>query len=253
MLAARVFFCWLMFAFPVLAWDSLNEFAFSSEGDLCPRGLPGFNSTPARISEPGFGSSFFYMPSTDQLDVGIAGEWGVSRMRNAFVSSFGSMDSLYRRVYTEWDLSFDLNWILLGGGYGVSAEWIPEEESWTRHRYKGGLTVLFRGIALSAMGWNYSSEPLQELRYNLGFSIKSGNSFNAFSQWDGSSVLLGSTLSFKYFSLSTAYRFPGFSVMVLMCLNLGSWTVGGNLGKNNHSLDWFGGSLERKIEKKTIL
>lgn len=248
-------FFWVLFLFVVqsFAFDASGSFVQSYGGHLSVMGLPGFYSTPARIAAPAFGINASYLSSTDQASAGVAGEIGDSLYRVAFLGGFESMDSIYRRVYTEWDLAFRLRCIVLGAGYGLSVEWIPAEESWVQHRYKAGGSLLFGQMSLSAMAWNYSSDPISYGRYLLGLSVKPGNDFDGFVEWNGSSVFMGTSVQFGFVCLTTAYRMPGFSVVFALEFSFGPWSVNGYYGKMGLSLDWFGGGVQKKIKKKTIL
>ena len=246
----------LVFYFGValaFGFDSPSSYALSHGGDLAPVGLPGVRSSPARLSDPGFGFCMFRLPKTDQLSVGLSGEWGSSWFRNAFVGSYESMDSIYRQVYTEWDFSVNRDWFILGAGYGLAMEWVPGEEWWNRHRYKIGTSWIFRKMYLSGLIWNDMNESFRNMHFLLGIYIKPGNSFDAFAQWDGYSGFMGSSLNFKYVSLSTFYRFPGFLMGANVSFSLSTWNILGSYAKSAHSLDWFGVGLEKKKQKKTIL
>lgn len=248
-----LFFAGLFLAVSVHAMDAPAGLAQVRGGDMNPSGLPGFYSTPARVADPGFGMNFYRMPSTDQMTAGLSGEFEVFRFRGAFSGSYESMDSVFRQINSGWDVSAGVDWLVLGAGYGLSINWIPEEEVWTNHRYKIGVTFVHENLSFSAMGWNYTSEPLKELLYLLGLYVKGGRSFEAYAQWDGVSAVIGTTLGFKYMSFSTAYRMPGFSVAVKLDFHLGQWSGAGIVGNSGHSLEWFGFEVERKIKKKTIL
>jgi len=221
--------------------------------DVSPIGLLTFNSTPARLAEPAFGVSYYGLPETSQWGASVAGEFGNSRYRVATMGAYCLMDSIYRMVYGEWDFSLNREFWVVGAGYGLPIEWVPGDGAWTRHRYKVGTTLLYRRMSFSAMGWNYFSDPVQSLRYLVGFYIKSENGFDAFVQWDGRLAAIGTTLFFKHLSLSSTYRFPGFALAMSLDFYWNSWSLEGSVGKLNHSLGWFGFVLENKIQKKTIL
>lgn len=252
-----VFLRFLIFTFfiqtKLFAFDFPGAFGMNLHGDLAPVGLSGFYSTPARVAEPGFGVSVSRLPSTNQSVVGVAGEFGNSFYRLSAFGSYGLMDSIYRQVYNEWDASINFDWLILGAGYGLSVEWIPGDATWTRHRYKGASTLKFKDAYLSTMVWNYTSESFERLEFLLGFYVNPSESFSAFAQWNGSEAFVGTSLNFKYFSLSTAYRLPGFSVAFSLEFRLQNWTLEGAAGKSNQSLEWFNASIKNKIQKKTIL
>lgn len=215
--------------------------------------LSDYSSSPARFANPGFSMDFYRLPETDQLASSVSGEWGDSRYRGAFIGSYESMDSLYRKIYTEWGMSVNGDWLAVGGAYGFSMEWTPGDELWTSHRYKAGASIVYGRLILWTYLWNFFHEPLKNMQYLSGVTIKPGDSLDAFFQWDGRSAYMGSSLNFRFVSLSTFYRFPGFCVGLGMNFHFDLWNVGGSIGKSDHSLDWFGLSVKKKIGKKTIL
>lgn len=244
----------LVVVVPLYVWaDPPSDFAQNNHGDLNLRGIGGVHSTPARIAEPGFGGSFYYLAEVNQIASSISGEFGNSLYRGHFAGRYESLDSIYRLVYLEWDASATWNSFVLGGGYGLSEEWIPGTMAWTRHLYKIGCSFEKYGLTLSAMGWNYFSRSIEKLHFLLGLYIQPGNSFEAFSQWDGTSVVMGTALNFRYFSLLSSYRFPGFSLGASIVFRFGTWSLEGGTGKSYQSLNWFGVEVKKTIEKKAIL
>ena len=243
---------WMAFAVSAFAQDFHGEFVRNVGGNLALRGLPGFASSPARIAEPGFGAAFAYVPDADIAVAGMAGEFCVGP-RVAFSSSYLELDSIYRRVYSEIDLSLARTWFILGAGYGYSVEWIPGEQNWNRHRYKAGSALLWRGISFAGIvsGW---TDLLPEYPdYALGVHVSVAERFSVFGEWDGYSLDIGNTIRFKYVQVQSAYRFPGFGVSLSISFILDGWSIGGAYGFAGSNWNWIGGGVSKFLRKKTIL
>lgn len=249
------YFCWIFLLWIGFAhsFDSSGEFNGLFDDNLSVSGMGGFYSTPARKAEPAMGVQFSRVNSLDQTSIGIAGNFGGDEYGCGFYGAYDFMDSIYRRVYSEWNLSFFEEWFVVGAGYGVSMEWVPADAWWNRHRYKAGTSLVGRWWSISAMGWNYFSEGLQRTRYLFGFQVNPENSFDCFFQWDGISLFTGYSLNLKYLSLSTVYRFPNFAAAMTLNFHFDLWSIGGSMGKSDESLEWFKLDLKKKVSKKTIL
>ena len=189
--------------------------------------------------------------------VSAAGEmgWGSDKsgVRTAFFSSYMSMDSIYRQVYSELDASVFGSWYILGLGYGLSVNWIPTEEKWTENRYKMGAAFLWRPLALSGMLlWNKAPDIL-EIGYGISFRIELAERFYTFLEYDGESIDVGTALRFKYTTVRSAYRFPEFGVACSIEFAFGGVHASGTYGFVGQIWDWFGVCVSKSIQKKSIL
>ena len=241
------------------------EFVQNSGGDLAVSGLPGFRSTPARYGDPGFGLSYARLKDASMQVAGIAGEMcvgcgsadsvrvGQTAGRIAFLSSYTEMDSIYRRVYTEVDVSLSRAWLVLGGGYAFSAEWIPGSEHWGRHRFKSGGTLLWKCLSLSAMLSGWTDIPWSEMEYAVGAAFNANDRFSGFIEWNGESVDVGSSVRFEYVEIRSSYRFPDFGLALSLSFCLGGASAEGVYGSRSSNWNWFGFSLSKKLRKKAIL
>jgi len=216
-------------------------------------GYAEFDLNPARLSEPSFGFAYGRIPAAEQTDFWAVGEFGNSRYRVASVANYSLMDSIYRRIYMEWDVSLNFDRVILGAGYGLPLEWIPGDSFWFRHRYKVGVAYMHKGVTLSTMGWNYTSESFSCLKYLVEIYVKPGSRLDAFAWWDGTSALVGSSLNFRVLSVKNFYRFPDFALGAVVEFHFGSWDAGGFVGELDRSLYMFGFGVKNKVSKKTIL
>ena len=249
-------------AFPM---DYPVEFVQNPGGNLALSGLPGYSSTPARRGMPGFGLSYARLGNVGIQAAGVAGEIclgcnvtkgdvpGRMSERVAFSSSYLEMDSLYRRVYTEMDVSVSGTWFVAGAGYGFSAEWVPGREHWGRHRYKSGVALFWNVLSFSAMLSGWTDDPWRELDYSLGTGIDVNGRFAGFVEWDGRSFDVGSSLRFGFLEIRSSYRFPDFGMALSLSFGLGGVFAEGTYGVKSSNWDWFGFSISKQIRKKTIL
>ncbi len=254
-----------VFAPCVFSMDYPVEFVQNPGGTLALSGLPGYSSTPARLGTPGFGIAYAKMFGVEMQALGIAGEVclgcepenpnGVDRAggRVAFSSSYLEMDSIYRRVYTEIELSLLRECFLLGVGYAFSAEWSPGLEHWGRHRYKSGGALLWKGLSFSAMCSGWTDVPWSYMEYALGLRLDANDHFGGFAEWDGRSLDVGTAVFFDFLEIRSSYRFPDFGVALSLSVCFGGVSSEGVYGTKSANWDWFGFSVSRKIRKKTIL
>ena len=251
---AILVFVWL--ASLVCAMDFPGEFVQNPGGSLALSGLPGYKSTPVRYLEEGaaagFGVAYARMPGADIQVAGAAVEIGLAKSRLAVSSSYTEMDSLYRRVYSEVDLSLTRSWLMGGAGYGVSVDWLPGEESWTLNRYKAGLAIVERPLALSGLISLVNSGSIFQVDYGVSLRFD-GETFGAFVEYDGNSVDVGNYLKFSHLSVISAYRFPEFALSVSLVVSVGGWSLSGAYGDAYPLWDWFGFTASKTIRKKTIL
>lgn len=247
-------FMWLgSFAF---AMDFPGEFVQNPGGSLALTGLPGFRSTPARYlgdsSRAGLGVAYAQVPEASLQVAGAAGELSLGLFRVAFFSSYTEMDSLYRQVYSELDVSVAHSWFVGGVGYGVSVDILPGAESWTNNRYKAGLAVLKKPLSLSGMIALVNQGDSFDMDYGTALRFDGGR-FGAFVEYDGFSFDVGNYLKFTHLSVISAYRFPEFAFSVSLVFSLGKWALSGAYGNACPIWDWFGFTATKTIRKKTIL
>ncbi|OWV25256.1 hypothetical protein B7988_11760 [Fibrobacter sp. UWB1] len=239
------------------AMDFPGEFVQNPGGSLALSGLPGYKSSPARIAAPGFGLAYAQVGEASLQVAGAAGELGLLRdYRLAFFSSYLEMDSLYRQVYSEWNLSVAKSWIVGGVGYGLSVDWIPGDrfsrENWTMNRYKAGLAFLKNPLSFSMMTALVNHRSFYDLDYAVAIRFQ-GERFGAFIEYDGTSIDIGHSLNFAHAFVLSAYRFPEFAVSVSMGFTFGTWQFSGAYGNARSIWDWFGFTAAKSVRKKTIL
>ena len=248
----------LPFAFSM---DPSGEFIRNPSANLALAGLPGFFSSPARTAQPGFGFSYAQNLGVDMQVAGASGEMGfgldsnVYRYRLAFMESYTELDSIYRQLYSEVDLSVTFSWIVLGAGYGASLEWIPREQEWFRHRYKVASSLVFKELSASLMvhGW---LDDLSDFSYLVGAGWGCGlvarRRISVFVEYDGTSFDVGSAVRFRYCNVFSAYRFPGFGISVRVEFSLGRWSVDGLYDSAGSFWRWLGGGVSHYLHELTI-
>lgn len=237
-------FCAL--AVPVFAAEGHASFAASLGGNMAPVGLPGFESSPARLSEPSFGAFGYWASDVDEWSLGAMGEMMLHSHRMAFVYLFHAMDSLYRSSYSELQFAWNRNWLVLGVAYGLDINWIPGADLWTRHRMKAAVDLKWRDFHFAGMLKRYTDDRLEE---KLGFFWDGNENVRLFAESDFEVLMLGFDFLWKQFSLRTSYRFPSFSVAVSVNLNINSYGLFYSHGFASNSLGWNGGGFCRKIKK----
>ena len=231
--------------------DAPGEFVQNSSGDLALSGLPGYASSPAREAFPGYGLVYARELSTGLLVAGGAGEFAVGSSANpvrlAFMESYSEMDSIYRQVYSQIETSVAFSWLVTGLGYGVSVEWIPAEQHWTRHRYKAGVALIWNDLSLSAMvsGWFGDASSFS---YCVGGQFWAKKRISAFVEYDGVSVDIGNVVHFRYCDLFAAYRFPYFAMSIKVEFHLMRWNVHGMYGFAGEFWRWLGAGFSHDLQ-----
>ena len=256
-----VMICGLLLVGLSHAFDLPGEFAQNPSGSLALSGLPGFRSTPARLSEPGFGISYARVLGAKEHVAAAAGAFGWENLcdgecpglRMAFFSSYTELDSVYRQVYSEEDASAFGSWYVVGLGYGLSVEWVPGENQWTGNRYKLGGALLWSPFAVSGMFvWTDYAHKLT-MDYAASVSLNLAGRLYSFVEYDGTSLDIGSAFRFKYMTIRSSYRFPEFGVACSVDFFFFFVFVSGMYGFVGQIWDWFGISASKSVKKKTIL
>lgn len=238
-----IFFLWGF----VWSQDALTPFAASVSGSLSPEGTSGFYSTPARVGAPAVFMSCEVLYGREELGCGGGGEFLVQSQRISFFSIYHQMDSLFYQIYSELAGSYHWNFLVAGGAYGYSMEWTPGQAKWSRHRYKGGLSLLWGNMYVGAMiaGWLSPFENTWDVF--LGAGVRMDGLGNAYFQWDGSSFILGNQIVWNNMTLETSYQFPDFGVGLRIRFSLGWWNPSGAYGFSSGKWSWFGFGGSRKI------
>ncbi|MCQ2097064.1 MAG: hypothetical protein MJY87_03860 [Fibrobacter sp.] len=248
----KVILCVLFLWGAAFAVDSPVVFVQPSSGNLDVSGAGGFLSTPARRSNPSIYVACFLARDVEEYSCSGGGEFRWKESRFAFFSSLHGLDSLYMQSYSEMDISYDLKFLLVGLGYGFSMEWIPGEDQWYRHRLKMGGTYIgdrtYWGVAVS--GWLPGK--------NTGNWIVGGGVWvrdwgRAFLEWNDGSLLVGSSVKWKWLEVRTSYAFPDFGVSLALSVSLGGFSVDSHYGPASGKTGWIGLGLQKRIEKMTIL
>lgn len=249
-----IVFILLQLAFAV---EPPAEFFNAPGGVTVPWTLPGFASSPARLAAPSFGFSYGTLPDVDEAAYGLSLSLGEESFRFAFLGTFSTMDSVYRRVYVEGGVSANAAWGKVGGvlgaAYGLSMEMMPGEVWWTRHRCKFGASGWYGHAYLSGMLSGYGDDLENTLGYVLGLFIRSSERFYIFGEYNGEYSDVGTMFSVGRVSIRSAYRFPGIGLSLGVTVDIGSWSLEGLLGQSFESFAWFGGAVQKRLRKKDYL
>ena len=234
----RSWVLWLGLSAQLWAIGGPVPFVPTVQGDLSPSGLPGFFSSPARTSAPGFAIAAVHdAENVEEFVYAGYGEVGIGPLRLAFFSSFHGLDSLYRQSYSELQSSLPVESFMgsfvLGAAYGLSMEWLPGAEKWVRHRYKGGALFLWRDFAVGGTVYGFSDDMDGYVAGRGGLHWEPQGSFSFFLEADRSSVWLGNGIRFRYGDMHFRYEFPDFSVSLLFSACWEGWFAGMAAGSGN--------------------
>lgn len=204
-----------------------------------PEGLPGWNSTPARKANTSVGVSGF-MRSGDigEWALSAAGEWGFGSFRGAFLYGYYALDSLYRQTGAMLECSFSRWFLIAGAGAGAYAEWLPLDAAWVRYRLKAGLSAQLSKFTLSVFWLGFTDESPEPPW--AGLYWEPSETFVAFAQTDWQTVDMGTLLRFKWGSVETSYRFPGFGFAFGVSFGVKGYGIGVNHGASGAMPDWNG-------------
>lgn len=207
----------------------------------------GLKNSPAKVGAPSVFMSCEFLRGMEALGCGAGGEFLIHSKRIYFYSIYEQMDSLYRQVYSELDFSYGWKTLVLGGAYGYSMEWSPGLAKWSRHRYKGGVSLVFENAYVEAIMEGWMSDFEKTWEGALGAGVYLGNLGLAYGQWDGSGFFLGNRIAWKFLTVETSYQFPDFGVGFRVVFSLGKWEPSGSYGFSSGKWSWFGIGGVRKI------
>ena len=213
-----------------------------------PEGLPGWNSSPARLPATSVGVSG-YMRSGDMGEwaLSAAGEWKMRRFRGAFLYGYYSLDSLYRESGAMLELSASFRYLVAGLGAGGYAGWLPGDAAWVRYRFKAGMSALVSKFTLSAIWLGFADEAPELPRAAVHW--KPSAIFSAFAQTDWETVTVGTLLRFAWGSISTSYAFPGFGFSLGVSVEFAGFGIGVKHGSSGLMPDWNGGWVSKMLKK----
>lgn len=222
------------------AQDALTPFVAGVSGNMSIEGPTGFYSNPARLGNRSIFMFCEVLNGKEELGCGGGGEFLLNHQRISFYSSYLQMDSLYRQVYSELDASYHWSFLIAGGAYGYSMEWSPGLAQWSRHRYKGGLSLILGQAYFAGMMSGWVSEFEKTWNGTLGAGIRLSGLGIAYGQWDGKTFLLGNEISWKFLTINTSYQFPEFGVGVGLRFSIGNWNPRGSYGFSSGKWSWLG-------------
>lgn len=249
-LRCLVLFAVLLVAFvPCDAAEGHASFASLLAGNLSPKGLGGFYSTPARHAEPAYGVAYYWMDEVDVYSWSLSLEFGNDAYRACAFVAYQSMDSLYRNLYSE--ISFAKNWakLVVGMSYGLGMEWVPGDAFWTRHRFKWAASYRWKQIVAAGMLSGFMDEGVSHLSPIVGVHWDSDESVSAFSECDFDYLYVGASFRWKFLEVATSYRFPDFAVAVQLSFNGGRYGVSYARGFKHNSLGWNGVHVSRWLKQ----
>ncbi len=234
---------------PCNAAEGHASFASLLAGNLSPKGLGGFYSTPARHAEPAYGVAYYWMDEVDIYSWSLSLEFGNDAYRAGTFVAYQSMDSLYRNLYSE--VSFAKTWakLAVGMSYGLDMEWVPGDAFWTRHRFKWAASYRWKQIVAAGMLSRFMDEGVSHLTPIVGVHWDSDESVSAFSECDFDYLYVGASFRWKFLEVTTSYRFPDFAVAVLLSFNGNRYGVSYARGFKHNSLGWNGVHVSRWLKQ----
>ena len=218
-----------------LCYDSPVPAGFGVWG--APEGLPGWSSTPARKVRTSVGiSGYARSGDMEEWALSAAGEWDMRYLRGAFLYSYCALDSLYRQTGAMLELSFSRCFLIAGAGAGAYAEWVPGDAAWVRYRLKAGASAQISKITLSVWWLGFTDE-FPEFPWAGAYWEGSGT-FTAFVHTDWHSVDVGTLLHFRWGTVETSYRFPGFGFAFGVSFGFYGYSIGITHGSTGSIPDW---------------
>ncbi len=208
-----------------------------------------FFRSPLLVNSPGFGTSCRWIgDGIDEMLAETYGDWEYSHYHGSLEYSYRSLDSLYRQSQFEWETQFLWKYLGVGGTYGLSMEWIPEQGMWTRHLYRGGLVGLLpeENFQLGVWLGGYGGE---EVSWMGALLWEPSPGLNLFGDFSPDYAWIGYALCFTYLCLESGFRAPGFAVELAVSVNGSGWKIGGGHGFGGKDLDWNGLFLQKSIKK----
>ena len=168
----------------------------------------------------------------------------------AFVA-YESMDSLYRKLYSEAAYARTWPHWALGMSYGLDMEWIPGSDFWTRHRFKWAALFNWRKIYVAGMLSGFMDEGVTSI---LGVHWISDEAIVAFAECDFRYLDVGANFRWKFVEIGSSYRFPNFAVAVQLSFNGSHYGVSYARGFKHNSIGWNGVHVSRwlKNERRKI-
>ena len=229
------------------AAEGRAPFASLLAGGLSPVGLGGFYSTPARYADPSYGVSYYWTDDVDESSWNLSLEFGTDLYRVGAFICYMSMDSLYRKTYSE--ASFAKTWqrFVFGTSYGLDMEWVPGGEFWARHRLKLAFDFKWRELYLAGMLSGYMDEGIVPI---VGVHWISEESVSAFAESDFDYLYIGANFRWKFLEISTSYRFPDFAVAMQFSYNSSHYGVSYSRGFKHNSIGWNGVHVSRWLNNE---
>lgn len=229
------------------AADGRASFASLLAGGLSPVGLGGFNSSPARYVDPSYGVSYYWLDGVDESSWNLSLEFGNDAYRMGAFVAYESMDSLYRKLYSEAAYARTWPHLALGMGYGLDMEWIPGGDFWTRHRFKWAALFNWRKIYVAGMVSGFMDEGVTSI---LGVHWISDEAIVAFAEYDFRYLYVGANFRWKFVEIGTSYRFPNFAVAVQLSFSGSHYGVSYARGFKHNSIGWNGVHVSRWLNNE---
>lgn len=200
---------------------------WGESGSTLEKGSPSNYSSPARLADSLWISLFWndFNAIEDCNLFGVSAEWGRSFYRSAFLFSLMRMDSIYKAILVNGEISFQKGRVNIGVGHIWQTEWVPGIDTWPFHQTKIGVHFqLFRGFSLGGV---YHIINEEENKWRAGIHWSSLSSETCFFLELGvSSLNVGQSIHFGSFFFQSAFSFPGPQISIGLVFHFRALALG---------------------------
>lgn len=188
---------------------------FAAFSATSPFSAPQIQSTPAKFTAPltlGV-ASYSVSDFSDYGRFGADASFGFSNVQAGAAVEYTSLDTLYERLRTQWQVSFSRPRYGLGVGYGLDLQRELGHENWASHRLLFGAFGRAPDFLLYGALFRVPLQAGQE-RWSTAFSVHWVlESYRFYAEYEtengqGHSLLLGQEIMFGAWGVETSYKIP---------------------------------------------
>lgn len=210
----------LLFAleFLILCIGNANaeELALGSFSKMSPMGHPEILGTPARMQMPFFvGLSYYGIENaSDYGSVAANTAFNISKARVGAVVEYTSLDILYERISTQWEVAVTGFCWGAGIGYNLNVERVVKEQNFaSQNLLLGGYGKFPDFILYSVLVRLPGNDGLLQKKLAYAFSVqwftKDYRLFAEYEVDDFYEIKIGQELLFGSWAVETAFAYPG--------------------------------------------